>query len=386
MNTAPLVIIGSGLAGWTTAREFRKLNPTGQVHLITADAGDFYAKPSLSNAYAQHREPAQLVTTSAQRMADTLGVTLLARTRVTGIDVAGHTVHTDAGEVPYSQLVLATGAQPIRVPVAGDAAAVVLSVNSLDDFAAFHARLGAVQNADTPRHVVIMGAGLIGCEFANDLMGAGYTVTVVDPSTSPIAALLPAGLSTALRDTLAQRGVVWHFSTTVAHVDHAPDQAQPLRVTLANGVVLPADVVLSAVGLRADVALAQAAGLDCARGVVVNELLQTSAPDVYALGDAAQYAFGRTLPYVMPIMHAAKALAATLAGQPTEVVFPLMPVAIKTPAFPLVVAAPAPGTPGQWVEDAPGGWVFMDDQQAIKGFALGGAHTNRRAELAKRVV
>jgi rubredoxin-NAD+ reductase len=159
-----------------------------------------------------------------------------------------------------------------------------------------------------------------------------------------------------------------------------------LNVQLANGQTMVADVVLSAIGLRADLSLAQAAGLACERGIVVDAQLQTSVANVYALGDATQYANGRTLPYVMPIMHAAKALAATLAGQSTPVQFPLMPVAIKTPALPLVVAPAAPGAVGQWAQSEPGVWLFTDANQGLKGFALSGTHTSRRAELAKRVV
>jgi rubredoxin-NAD+ reductase len=95
---------------------------------------------------------------------------------------------------------------------------------------------------------------------------------------------------------------------------------------------------------------------------------------------------GRTLPYVMPIMSAAKALAATLAGQRTEVVFPLMPVAVKTPALPMVVAPPAPGTPGQWLHAEPGLWQFNDAQGLRRGFVLTGAQTPRRGEQSKLVV
>ena len=139
--TQPIIIIGAGLAGWTTAREFRKLDTTTPVMLITADNGDFYAKPSLSNAFAQKRAPAQLVSTLAAKMVETLNVTLLANTRVEAINPQTRTLTTSQGEFSYRQLVLATGAQPIRVPVAGDAADQVQSINSLDDFSAFHARL-----------------------------------------------------------------------------------------------------------------------------------------------------------------------------------------------------------------------------------------------------
>lgn len=388
----PIIIIGAGLAGWTTARELRKLDKTTPVLLITADSGDFYAKPSLSNAFAQKRGPAQLVTTPAASMAASQNVRLQAHTRVTAIDTARQIVRTSAGDFSYAKLVLATGAQPIRIPMAGDAANEVFSVNSLQDFSEFHARLtrangvAADHGSDIKKRVVIMGAGLIGCEFANDLVISGFAVTVVDPCASPIAALLPPGLSEELREALASRGVVWHFGTTVQRVGHQTEPGGALQVQLANGKVLAADVVLGAVGLRADLSLAQAAGLACERGIKVDAQLQTSAAHVYALGDGAQYASGRTLPYVMPIMHAAKALAATLAGQPTPVQFPLMPVAIKTPALPLVVAPAAPGAAGQWAQSEPGVWLFTDTDKVLKGFALSGPQTSRRAELARRVV
>lgn len=388
---SPIIIIGAGLAGWTTARELRKLDKTTPVLLITADSGDFYAKPSLSNAFAQKRGPTQLVTTPAAGLSEAQNVRLQPHTRVTAIDTRRQIVSTSAGDFSYAQLVLATGAQPIRIPMAGDAASAVLSVNSLQDFSDFHARLTRVNRdaadhgIDMKKRIVIMGAGLIGCEFANDLIVSGFEVTVVDPSASPIAALLPAGLSEALREALADQGVVWHFGTTVQRVDHHTEPGGALRVQLANGDMLTADVVLSAIGLRADLRLAQAAGLACERGIVVDAQLQTSAPHVYALGDGAQYANGRTLPYVMPIMHAGKALAATLAGQPSPLQFPLMPVAIKTPALPLVVAPAAPGTAGQWAQSEPGVWLFTDTDHAVKGFALSGPQTSRRAELAKQV-
>jgi rubredoxin-NAD+ reductase len=391
----PILIIGAGLAGWTTAREFRKLDATTPLRLITADSGDFYAKPSLSNAFAQKRGPEQLVTTPAPRMADTLNLTLHAHTQVNQIDTEARRVHTTQGEFSYSALVLATGAQAIKIPLAGGAAGLVKSVNSLADFSAFYADLTLQSGGDgsCAKHVVIMGAGLIGCEFANDLIVSGFKVTVVDPSAGPIGALLPAELSQQLQAALSAQGVAWRFGQTVASVDHAgaASTATPeapsgaIKVQLSDGEVLPADAVLSAIGLRADLRFAQAAGLHCERGIVVNDQLQTSAKDIYALGDAAQYAHGCTLPYVMPIMQAAKVLAQRLAGQFTHLHFPVMPVAIKTPALPITIAAPAPGTTGQWVKPEPNVWLFNDPSQQLLGFALAGPQTNRRGELMRQM-
>jgi rubredoxin-NAD+ reductase len=263
---APVIVIGAGLAGWTTVREFRKLDTTTPVLLITADSGDFYAKPSLSNALAQGKLPAQLVSTPADKMAAAQNVTLLPHTRVSAIDTAAKTITTPAGAQAYRQLVLATGAQPIRIAVEGDAADQVLSVNSLQDFAAFHAHLQTA--TDQPdRHVLIMGAGLIGCEFANDLAQAGYRVSVVDPGARALAALLPEAASGALQQALEALGVRFYWGTTVRAVN-AASGAGGLAVSLASGEELAAHGVLSAVGLRADTLLAQAAGLQVDRAIV----------------------------------------------------------------------------------------------------------------------
>ena len=422
-TAAPLVVVGAGLAGWTTVREFRKLDSVTPVIVVTADGGDFYAKPSLSNALAQKRTPAQLVSTAAARMVETLHVSLLPFTTVDSLDTARRELtlrsHGASQTLGYGQLVLATGARPIRSAIAGNAAEQVLSVNSLDDFAVFYARLtgplpslqsgnapGASTSSehagDTSKTVLVIGAGLIGCEFANDLLQAGHRVHVVDPSPRPLAALLPEGAGLQLQQALADLGAQWHFGTTVQAVDAAADvdpeatpggtgagMAAALRVTLADGRQIAVDTVLSAIGLRADTALASAAGLVCERGIVVDRALQTSAAQVYALGDSAQYASAgqRTLPYVMPLMNAAKALAATLSGSRTELVFPLMPVSIKTPALPIVVAAAHPALAGTWVADAAepqGVWRFMDAQGAQQGFVLTGKSTAKRTELSKQ--
>lgn len=401
MNAAggpPVVIVGAGLAAWTTARELRKLDAAVPIQLVTRDNGDFYAKPTLSNAFGQKRSPDQLVTTAAAAMAQNLGVTLCAHTMVTSMDTAAQTLTVEHGgkseDLPYRQLVLATGAHPIRIPMQGDAAQAVQSVNHLDDFRRLHAELTALppRTDGQPHAVLVIGGGLIGCEFANDLLQAGYAVHVVDPASGPLAALLPAAAAEQLRQALQDLGVVWHWGVTVQTLQAATTGAHRYVGTLSDGTSVEADAVLSAVGLRADTALAAQAGLACARGVLVDAHLQTSASGVFALGDCAQYASagGRTLPYVMPIMNAARALAATLAGTPTALVFPLMPVAVKTPALPITVAAPHPDTQGVWTQDPAtegllegGAWRFVDADGAQRGFVLTGKQCSKRMEWSK---
>jgi len=381
---SPVVIIGSGLAGWSTAREFRKLNTTAQIVMITADEGDFYAKPALSNALAQKKEAQQLITTPAEKMSSTMYVTMVQNTLVTQIDATTQEVETSEGRFKYSKLILATGARAIRLQMNGDAVDEVVSVNSLSDYTKLREKLfhGA--------RVLIIGAGLIGCEFANDLVEGGYEVHVVDPNTSPLISLLPEAASTKLQSALSAIGVKWNFGTSVKAIDY--DDKKGLKATFANGESICVDVVLSAVGLRAETDIAQNSGAKCDRGVIVNSHLETSVAHIYALGDNTQYSSEslsggatRTLPYVMPIMNAAKALAQTLNGNPTEVVFPVMPVVIKTPAFPVLIAPPSPGTNGSWREIEDGIWNNLDQEEKIQGFLLIGSKTTQRSEQLKRM-
>jgi rubredoxin---NAD+ reductase len=407
----PVLIIGAGLAGWTAARELRKLSADLPITLVTFDSGDFYAKPALSNALAQNKAPAQLVNTPAAQMAAQLNVKLIAQTRVSSIDRAAKHVITATGPLPYAQLILATGAQPIRIPMQGAAFDQVMSVNSLEDYAVFRAKLASSPQENCveryenksdsnpepalKRSVLIMGAGLIGCEFANDLAAQGYGVTVVDPSPRPLAALLPEEASLALQAALQALGVVWKLGTSVQRLEHGVgSKSGALAAQLADGSWLQADLVLSAIGLRPDLSLAQAAGLATDRGIKVSDHLQTNDDAIYALGDGAQYALeslgsvSRPLPYVLPIMQSAKVLAANVwaarqGGAPLALKFPVMPVAIKTPALPLTIAPPAPGESGQWQAVADHEWQWQNAAGELKGFALAAQATAQRGKWTK---
>ena len=372
---APVVIIGSGLAGYTVARELRKLDSTMQLTIVSRDEGSFYSKPMLSNALASAKSAAQIATASAEQMAAQLNARIIAGVEVETIATASRMLHAGGENIRYSKLVLALGADPIAVPLEGDAAHEVMQVNDLPAYARFRA---AIQGKKT---VALLGAGLIGCEFANDLVGAGYEVQLIDPGAQPLGRLLPEAAAEQVQLALQASGVHWHLGTTARAVSRV---ASGLRVDLADGSTLFADAVLSAIGLRPRLQLAQRAGLKTNRGIVTDRLLHTSAADVYALGDCAEVD-GHTLPYVLPIMHAARALAKTLAGTRTAVVYPAMPVVVKTPAVPVVVCPP-PSLPGAWTSqrDAAGTEArFEDESGKLLGYALVGGATARRQALTK---
>ena len=379
MSSLPVVIIGSGLAGYTVAREFRKLDTETPILIISSDHGGFYSKPTLSNALATGKTPASIVTASSEKMAEQLKLTVLPHSRVTAIDPPRKSVTLQNGErLPYSQLILALGADPIRLPLEGAGVEDILSVNDLDDYQRLRRTL------EGKKEVTILGAGLIGCEFANDLTIAGYRVRVVDISAQPLGRLLPQTGGAYMQRRLEAAGVVFHLGAATQSVERIHES---LRVTLANGDVIQTDVVLSAVGLRPRTALAEAAGIEVNRGIKVGRSLATRHEDIYALGDCAEVE-GRVLPFVMPIMHAARGLAATLARSPTPVRYPAMPVLVKTPACPTVVSPPDAGAQGEWMveEDAEGvKALFKSRDDKLLGFALLGASTKEKNALAAQL-
>jgi rubredoxin-NAD+ reductase len=374
----PIVIIGSGLAGHSLAREIRKLDQARPLHLLTADDGRFYSKPMLSNALHSKRSADDLATGTAAQVASQLGATIEAPVTVRTIDTAAHRIAYDGRTLDYDKLVLALGADPIRVPLQGDAADAPLSVNDLQGYARFRAALAH------SKHVLIMGTGLIGCEFANDLCNAGYAVDMVDPAPLPLGRLMPPAAATALRNALAAQGVRWRLGTSVLSLQH---DGSSLRATLADGTVISTDLVLSAIGLRPRAALAAASGLHTQRGIVTDRYLATSAPDVYALGDCAEVE-GLVLPFVMPIMHAARALARSLCGTPTAVTYPAMPVVVKTPALATVIAPPPPNAAGVWEETVDGANVralFRSPDRRLLGYALTGSAAADKNALTKEL-
>ena len=371
-----IVIIGSGLAGYTVTREVRKIDKEIPITLISREPGYFYSKPTLSNALAHGKSADQLIGSHADAMGSQLDLAVLGNTDVHTIDTQTQRLHTSAGEIAYGKLVLALGADQIRLQLQGTAANQAMTVNDLEDYSRFR------QAIDGRKRVTILGAGLIGCEFANDLMLAGYSVDVIDLAPHALGRLLPEAAARALEQKLSEVGVRWHFGSTAQSIDEHNDA---MLITLANGGTIEADAVLSAVGLRPRIQLAQDAGIKTGLGIQVNRQLQTSVESVYAIGDCAEIE-GLVLPYVLPIMHAARTLAPVLLGQAATLQYPAMPVTVKTPSYPIVVSPPAKTAVGNWnITEVTDGMQcrFETSDGQLLGFALLGSATAERAAMAK---
>lgn len=365
----PVVIIGSGHSGYQLASNLREKYPDLPITLFTADSGTIYSKPALSCALAAGKTAKQLQHSSALEWEHRLNVRLYTNTQVLSINRQEKRLETSIGSYSYGRLVLATGAEPITPTISGDCAHFI-SVNQLHDYVRFR------QAIADKHHITILGDGLIGCEFAHDLACAGFEVTVVGLGRWPMSTLLPQPVGVGLQHALSQLGVTWKLNTTIVNASESIDHS--LLLTLSSGEMLHTDLVLSATGLRPNVALAQQSGLSVKRGICVNLFGQTSDDAIFALGDCAEYP-GGWRPYIAPINQALPALVKSLAGNLTPVDLKPSPVIVKTPSVPLTFSPPL--SSGEWQIEYQGDGVMAlhhDDSGMLTGFALLGSELQQQ--------
>jgi len=375
---APVVIVGTGLAGYNLAREFRKLDSETPLLLITADDGRSYSKPMLSTGFGKNKEADGLSMATPEAMATQLKAQVRTHTRISGIDPGHKQLWIGEEAVPYRDLILAWGAQTVRVPVEGDAQDAIYPINDLEDYARFRAA------AAGKRRVLILGAGLIGCEFANDLIAGGYEVDLVAPCEQVMPTLLHPAAAAAVQAGLEGLGARFHLGPVLTRLQRTDSG---LEAHLSDGSVVPCDVVVSAIGLRPRIDMAAAAGIKVNRGVEVDRQLKTSHANIYALGDCAEVD-GLNLLYVMPLMSCARALAQTLAGNPTAVSYGAMPITVKTPVCPLVVSPVPRGCEGVWTVEGQGGDIMAlcrDAEGKLLGYALTGEAVREKLALNKEL-
>ncbi len=267
---------------------------------------------------------------------------------------------------------LAVGADPRPYRVEGDDRVAVHTVNELDDYARWRDDLPA------GGRLLLIGAGLIGSEFADDLAGAGFRVSLVDPAPWPLGRLLPEALGRLLAGALGEAGIALHLGRTIARLS-------PGKAVLDDGGEIAFDRALSAIGLVPRTDLARLAGLAVGRGILVDSQLRTSDPDIFALGDCAETAAG-PLPFVLPLMAEARAMARSLAGTPTDLLLPVLPMVVKTPSLPIALCPPAALAAGAWQIDGDGRdlqALFIGGSGEPLGFAVCGKRVGERQALAK---
>jgi NADPH-dependent 2,4-dienoyl-CoA reductase/sulfur reductase-like enzyme/nitrite reductase/ring-hydroxylating ferredoxin subunit len=277
VSPASVLIVGAGAAGHAAAEMLRREGYGGPVTLIGADADAPYDRPNLSKDYLAGTAPEEWIPLRPREFYDDKRIDLRTGVRVTAIDTKRRQATlSDGGSIAWEALLLATGAEPVRLAVPGADRPHVHTLRSLADSRAI------IQAAQGARRAVVVGGSFIGLEAAAALRARNVDVQVVAPEDRPFARVLGPELGDALRRLHEEHGVVFNLGQTVASVG-ARD------VTLSSGKVLEADLVVAGIGVRPTLDLAEAAGLTVDRGVVVDAFMQTSAPDVFAAGDAARW-------------------------------------------------------------------------------------------------
>lgn len=362
---APLVIVGSGAAGYGALRALRRFDRGAPVVVITADDGAAWSKSRLAGSIARAQTPAELVLASAAQMAHRFDATIRTATRVLTIDRGRRVVVTDRGEQPYRNLVLGVGAEPRRPALRGSAGRKVLTLSTLADLAYFRSELSG------RGRVAVLGGAAAGCEFAAELARAGCSVDLLEPANRLLSGALPGLCAERLARALANQGVRLHLEDGIQRVDHGVDE---LELTTLAGERFRVDVVLATLGSRPRVELARGAGLEVGRGIVVDRQLRTSDPGIFAIGGCAELA-SRPFHFLEDIDEAARVLGAVLAGMPARIQWQPRVRRLILPFCPVAICDPPP-VDGEWREIAtPGGVTarFHDLRGEFRGFALVGA-------------
>ena len=272
-----IVIVGGGTAGFAAAEMLRRRDFAGSIVMLSDDSSPPVDRPNLSKDYLAGSAPEDWVPLRGDKYYAEAKLDLRLKTEVDSIDLKAKQVVVRGGNsVPYDRLLLATGAEPVRLPIPGVQQKNVHTLRSLDDCRAI------IALAKEARRVIVIGASFIGLETAAALRTRGLEVHVVAPEKRPMERILGPDMGDFVRTLHEEHGVVFHLEETVTAIAGK-------QVKLRSGGLLDADLVVVGVGVKPRLALAEKAGLKLDRGVLVNEFLETSAPHIFAAGDIARW-------------------------------------------------------------------------------------------------
>ena len=272
-----IVIVGGGAAGFAAAEMLRRREFRGNITMLSSDAAAPVDRPNLSKDYLAGSAPEDWMPLRPDSFYGEAGIELRLNTEVTGIDTkARHVVTTAGGKVPYDQLLLAIGAEPVRLPIPGAGQPHIHTLRSLADCR------DIIHVAKAARRALVIGASFIGLEVAAALRARKIEVHVVAPERRPMERVLGPEMGDFVRTLHEEHGVVFHLEDTVVAIEGR-------RATLKSGAVLEADLVVVGAGVRPRLALAEQAGLSIDRGIAVNAFLETSVAGIYAAGDIARW-------------------------------------------------------------------------------------------------
>jgi NADPH-dependent 2,4-dienoyl-CoA reductase/sulfur reductase-like enzyme/nitrite reductase/ring-hydroxylating ferredoxin subunit len=274
---ASVVIVGGGAAGLAAAAMLRREGYRGAVTMLSADTEPPCDRPNLSKDFLAGTAPEDWIPLRAPGFYADQRIDLVLDARVAALDIGARQVRLESGaEIGFGALLIATGADPVRLDIPGASPSRLHYLRTLADSRAIVAR------ATTAKRALVVGASFIGLEVAASLRARGVEVHVVGPERVPLLRVLGEDLGSFVRGLHEAQGVACHLGRTVERLDGT-------RATLSDGSTLDADLVVLGVGVRPSIELARAAGLAIDRGIAVDEYLETSAPGVFAAGDVARW-------------------------------------------------------------------------------------------------
>ena len=373
-----IVIVGAGFAALQTIKMIRKTDPNIAITMVTADAGIEYSKPNLSHVFSQAQTPQQLAINTAQQLAELHNVVIKTNIWVNEINTEQQFIVAGDDVIPYSKLVLATGATPFIPAAEGLSVQATITLNSLEEFEKHKAQIDAAQR------ITVIGGGLIGVELAFDLQTAGKSVTIIEPASYLLGSLVPPFISLELERELRKAGVTVE---TDAMVSHATYLADGVRLQTTSSRLIKTDVVIAAAGLMPNTALAQQTGMAVNRGIIVDEAMRTNIKNVYAIGDCAEIQ-GRVMAYLQPAILAANVLAKQLTTGEGKLSLPHIMTKVKTPSYPIQLAGRDIQTAQSWeTRFDPKGIVAKGFNEAnqLVGFIVTGEHTKAAFPLLKEL-
>lgn len=272
-----IVIVGGGAAGFAAAEKLRREQYRGSIVMLSNDDAAPVDRPNLSKDYLAGSAPEDWVPLRPDSFYSEQAIELQLKANVAAIDPrAREVVLFNGSKVPYDRLLLATGAEPVRLSIPGADQPHVRTLRSLADCRSI------IERAKTARRAVVLGASFIGLEVAAALRAREIEVHVVAPEQRPLERVLGPQMGDFVRSLHAEHGVVFHLEDVASAIDGK-------RVQLKNGGALDADLVVAGVGVRPRTELAEKAGLALERGVHVDAYLETSVPGIFAAGDIARW-------------------------------------------------------------------------------------------------
>lgn len=334
-----IVVVGAGTAGWSAIQAIRALDSEISITLVSGCGANIYHKPELSIAVSRGLKRKDLIRETAANAAVRLGIRLYSETFVVGLTTSCNQLRTTRGTITYTHLILAQGAKP-ALPRALPAN-LCWRINDLAGWSGLREQL-----LEQPQKIAIVGAGMVGCELAEDFAQAGHSVTLMDIQLLPLSGLLPEIASLRLQKKQKQLGINYYGNTMVTDIKKTATNKKLIMTN--NGELIEVDHVIAATGLVTDKRLAVNAGIAFDNGIKVDQAtLKTSEPNVYALGDCVSFE-GIPCRFIEPILRQANAIANDILGEKDEHYVHRTPmIRLKSKSLPIELNG-VPVAKGEW--------------------------------------